>query len=56
MREFGLIGLSLQHSFSQRYFTEKFFREGINDAVYSNYELASIDLLPVLVKQNKRSV
>jgi shikimate dehydrogenase len=54
MREFGLIGLSLQHSFSQRYFTEKFFREGIRDAVYSNYELPSVDLLPVLVKQNTR--
>jgi shikimate dehydrogenase len=54
MREFGLIGLSLQHSFSQRYFTEKFFREGITDAVYSNYELRSIDHLPLLLKQNKR--
>lgn len=54
MREFGLVGLSLQHSFSQRYFTEKFFREGISDAVYSNYELPSIDLLPILVKQNTR--
>jgi shikimate dehydrogenase len=54
MREFGLIGLSLQHSFSQRYFTEKFFREGISDAMYSNYELPSIDLLPILVTQNKR--
>jgi shikimate dehydrogenase len=54
MREFGLIGLSLQHSFSQRYFTEKFFREGISDAVYANYELSTIELLPVLVKQNKR--
>jgi shikimate dehydrogenase len=51
MREFGLIGLSLQHSFSQRYFTEKFLRERITDAVYSNYELASIDLLPVLVRE-----
>ena len=38
MRSFGLIGRTLGHSFSQRYFTEKFRQEGI-DAEYRNYEM-----------------
>jgi shikimate dehydrogenase len=31
MNLYGLIGFPLSHSFSQRYFTEKFAREGISD-------------------------
>ena len=38
MKHFGLIGRTLGHSFSQRYFTEKFRQEGI-DAEYHNYEI-----------------
>ena len=38
MKHFGLIGRTLGHSFSQRYFTEKFRQEGI-DAEYRNYEM-----------------
>jgi shikimate dehydrogenase len=46
MKRYGLIGYPLSHSFSQRYFTDKFGREGITDCVYSNYSLGSIDELP----------
>lgn len=49
MRKFGLIGYPLSHSFSQRYFTEKFEREGITDACYSVYPLAQIGELPALL-------
>ena len=42
MNRYGLIGKTLGHSFSQRYFTEKFAREGI-DARYDNYEMPSAD-------------
>lgn len=42
MRRFGLIGFPLTHSFSQKYFTEKFKSEGI-DAVYENFSIESID-------------
>jgi shikimate dehydrogenase len=49
MRRFGLIGFPLTHSFSQKYFTEKFEREGIRDCVYSNYSLGSIDELPAVL-------
>lgn len=49
MRKFGLVGYPLTHSFSQRYFTEKFEREGIADCVYSNFSLEFIgDLAAVL--------
>ncbi|HLP06385.1 MAG TPA: shikimate dehydrogenase [Paludibacter sp.] len=41
MKKYGLIGLPLVHSFSKRFFTEKFEREGI-DAQYDLYELQKI--------------
>jgi len=48
---FGLIGYPLSHSFSKRYFTEKFQREGIADSAYELFEIPSIDELPVVLKQ-----
>lgn len=48
MQKFGLIGQTLGHSFSRSFFTEKFERENIS-AIYSNYELASIDEFPSLL-------
>jgi shikimate dehydrogenase len=42
MRRYGLIGYPLSHSFSQRYFTDKFEREGIRDCTYSNFSLREI--------------
>jgi shikimate dehydrogenase len=45
MRTFGLIGYPLTHSFSQRYFTEKFEREGITDSSYFNFSIAGIEEL-----------
>jgi shikimate dehydrogenase len=46
MRKYGLIGYPLTHSFSQRYFTEKFGKEGLTDVSYSNFPLAGIGELP----------
>ena len=46
MRHYGLIGYPLSHSFSQRYFTEKFDREGITGCSYTNFSISSIDELP----------
>ena len=42
MNTFGLLGYPLGHSFSRKFFTEKFAREGI-DAEYLNFELPSIE-------------
>lgn len=41
MKQYGLIGKTLSHSFSKKYFEEKFKRETIN-AVYENFELNDI--------------
>jgi shikimate dehydrogenase len=49
MKRFGLIGFPLTHSFSQKYFTEKFEREGIKDCVYSNYSLQGIGELTAVL-------
>ena len=50
-RKYGLIGYPLGHSFSQRYFTEKFERDGI-DAAYSLYPLENINLLSSLISDS----
>lgn len=49
MNEYGLIGFPLTHSFSQKYFTEKFLKEGISDAVFYNFPLQLIENLPQLL-------
>ncbi|MGL4781350.1 MAG: shikimate dehydrogenase family protein [Bacteroidales bacterium] len=48
MKKYGLIGYPLSHSFSQRYFTDKFEKEQI-DAVYDNYSLSDIDQIRPLL-------
>ena len=52
MKCFGLIGYPLSHSFSKKYFTEKFVREGISGCSYENFPLGHIDLLPGLIAGN----
>ena len=52
MKAFGLIGKKLSHSFSKRYFKEKFTKEGIINSYYELYELQRIDELKGLLDQN----
>ncbi|WP_181304631.1 shikimate dehydrogenase [Rufibacter sp. XAAS-G3-1] len=47
---YGLVGYKLSHSFSQKYFTEKFLSDGIKDSVYHLFELDSISELPALLQ------
>lgn len=42
MKLFGLIGYPLSHSFSKKYFTEKFEKEGISDCRYELFSIAAI--------------
>lgn len=42
MRLFGLIGYPLTHSFSKKYFTEKFEREGLDNCRYELFPIKSI--------------
>ena len=43
MRKFGLIGFPLSHSFSPKYFAEKFDKEGIRDCQYDLLEIPTIE-------------
>ncbi len=48
MRKFALIGEHLPHSFSGKYFAEKFQNEGIKDCEYSLCELSKIEEVEAL--------
>jgi len=43
MHFYGLIGKTLEHSFSPKYFKQKFEREGIQNTFYQLYPLKTID-------------
>ena len=51
MDKYDLIGYPLVHSFSISYFNQKFIDEKI-DAVYENFEIPTIDLLPEVIDSN----
>lgn len=48
----GLIGKSLSHSFSKKYFEEKFEKEKRKDFSFTNFELSDISEFESIVKQN----
>ena len=52
MRQFGLIGFPLSHSFSKGYFANYFLSENILDAQYENYPIDAIDLFTGLWENN----
>lgn len=51
MKLFGLIGFPLGHSFSKRYFTEKFERAQISNCRYELFPLQSIEAFPSLLAE-----
>ena len=53
MRHFGLIGYPLSHSFSQKYFRDKFHNESITDAVYTVFPLEKIEDFVGLCEREK---
>jgi len=55
MKRYGLLGYPLTHSFSKRYFTEKFEREEIN-STYENFEIDTIEKFPEVVQNNPEVV
>ncbi len=52
MRRFGLFGHPLEHSYSKKFFTEKFQREGKNDCEYENFDTENIYDLKKIVREN----
>lgn len=52
MKLYGLIGYPLGHSFSKKYFTEKFRAEGLSDCSYELFPIASISDLPQILNDH----
>lgn len=52
MKRFGLIGYPLTHSFSKKFFSAKFEKEGLSDHVYELFPLSGIDEFPQLIKSH----
>jgi shikimate dehydrogenase len=52
MRTFGLIGYPLTHSFSKKYFTDKFQQEGLFDHSYENFPIETIQELEEVFRNN----
>lgn len=56
MKVFGLIGYPLTHSFSKKYFTEKFEKLGLTSYSYELFPIQSIADLPKLIADNPNLV
>jgi len=52
MKNYGLIGYPLSHSFSASFFSEKFQKEGITDSQYQLFPIEKIESLPRLILEN----
>lgn len=50
MKKFGLIGYPLGHSFSEKYFTEKFKKEKLVDCTYQLFPIQHLSDLPKLLE------
>lgn len=53
MRKFGLIGYPLGHSFSKKYFSEKFVSDHIRDCSYENFPLQNLENFIEFVESDK---
>jgi len=53
MNVYGLLGYPLSVSFSKKYFTQKFEKENIKDALFELFPIPKIDLFPSLLSQNQ---
>lgn len=54
MRQYGLIGFPLTHSFSQKYFTEKFLHDDIKDAEFLNFSIPNINEVEKIFKTHSQ--
>ena len=56
MRTFGLIGYPLSHSFSKKFFSEKFETEQIADCKYELYPIVHADEIKDLIAHSQNAV
>ncbi len=52
MKQYGLIGHPLSHSFSQKYFNQKFENEKITACTYDLFDIKSLNQFPEILKSN----
>lgn len=52
MHRYGLIGYPLTHSFSRKYFKEKFANENLEGYIYQNFPLQEINEFETILLQN----
>ena len=52
MKLYGLIGYPLSHSFSKKYFTEKFNKEAIKDCLFELFPLKEVQGFPDLISNH----
>lgn len=53
MRQFGLIGKNISYSFSEKYFSEKFKKEGITDCSYRIFDLENLNGIDDFIQTEK---
>ena len=53
MNVYGLIGYPLEHSFSKKYFTEKFTKGKLDNCRFELFPLENIKLFPLLISKEK---
>lgn len=49
---YGLIGKNIGHSFSKKYFTERFANTAATDCVYENFDLETIADFPKMIQEH----
>lgn len=52
IRQFGLIGYPLSHSFSKKFFTKKFEEEGLDNCSYELFPIQSVEEVRAILKSN----
>ncbi|MDE1191819.1 MAG: shikimate dehydrogenase [Arachidicoccus sp.] len=53
MQKFGIIGFPLSHSFSQKYFSQKFIDDHIADSIFEKFEMPDISAVEELIKDKE---
>ncbi|MCC7331838.1 MAG: shikimate dehydrogenase [Flavobacteriales bacterium] len=49
MKQYGLVGHPLDHSFSKQFFTDKFIRENLTNCTYKNFDIKDISQVKTVV-------
>lgn len=52
IKKFGLVGRNIEHSFSKRYFSEKFRDQNLENHFYYNFDIPLIDSLLIVLDEN----